>query len=49
MAKGQHKNTIEIRQSKMAPPESSYPITASIRYSNTAEAKKMSLNPILGR
>jgi hypothetical protein len=37
MVKGQHKNKINKSQGNMAPPELSYPTTASPEYPNTIE------------
>jgi hypothetical protein len=43
MAKDQHKNTINKSQANIAPPEASYPTTASPGYPNTTEAQENGL------
>jgi hypothetical protein len=41
MANGLRKNTINKNKGNMAPPEPSFPTTASPRYPNTAEAQDL--------
>ena len=43
MPRGQYENTINNSQDNMAPPELSYPTTASPGYSNIAEAQENDL------